>query len=355
MRVLADRVTLRHRRDHRRAEVLRVRAREADPLDALDRVAGTQELAELHMDFRREISAPGVHVLAQQRDLAHPVACEPRHLGDHLARTAAHFAATHGGNDAVRAFRVAAHGNLHPRLEHAPEGPAPDALAARADPVGEVRDRAGPEGDVDVRVQLEEPLPLRLGVAAADGDHLLGLARLEGRGLREVRGEALVGLLADRARVEDEDVRLVLRHRLAEPERLEHALDPLRVVGVHLAPESRDVIALQGRGNASRISAGRDYHLPSGQWYGCLWSPSGEVSKCRRSVCGCAPRLSLLELLLLLLCAFAVLVAITVASLALAQFVLRKGGTDPQWFWFSGEPPGLQNLREQQREKQRES
>ena len=68
-----------------------------------------------------------------------------------------------------------------------------------------------------------------------------------------------------------------------------------------------------------------------------------------------APRLSLLELVLLLLCAFVVLVAVTVASLALAQFVLRKGGTDPQWFWFSGEPPGLENLREQQREKQRES
>ena len=31
--------------------------------------------------------------------------------------------------------------------------------------------------------------------------------------------------------------------RLAEPERLEHALDPLGVVGVHLAPERRDVVA----------------------------------------------------------------------------------------------------------------
>ena len=51
------------------------------------------------------------------------------------------------------------------------EAAARDAVAARADPVAEVRDRARPEGDVDVRVELEEPLALRLGVAAADGDH----------------------------------------------------------------------------------------------------------------------------------------------------------------------------------------
>jgi hypothetical protein len=57
-----------------------------------------------------------------------------------------------------------------------------------------------------------------------------------------VRGEALVGLLAHGARVEDDHVRLVLRRRLAEAERLEHALDPLRVVGVHLAAERRDEV-----------------------------------------------------------------------------------------------------------------
>ena len=39
-----------------------------------------------------------------------------------------------------------------------------------------------------------------------------------------------------------------------------------------------------------------------------------------------------------------VLVA-TVVTLTVYQWVLREGGTDPQWFWFSGEPPGLQKLR----------
>jgi hypothetical protein len=58
-----------------------------------------------------------------------------------------------------------------------------------------------------------------------------------------VRGEALVGLLPDRAGVEDDHVRLDLGNRLPEAEVLEHALDPLRVVGVHLATEGRDVVA----------------------------------------------------------------------------------------------------------------
>lgn len=43
---------------------------------------------------------------------------------------------------------------------------------------------------------------------------------------------------------------------------------------------------------------------------------------------------------------FTFLVFATVATLTLLQFILRKGGTDPQWFWFSSEPPGLVRLRE---------
>ena len=39
------------------------------------------------------------------------------------------------------------------------------------------------------------------------------------------------------------------------------------------------------------------------------------------------------------------LVVGTVCSLQLSQLILRLGGTDAQWFWFSGEPPGLVALR----------
>ena len=67
--VLADRVALGDRGDHRLAEVLRVRAREPDPLDALDGVAGAEQLAELGADVGREVAAPRVDVLAEQGDL----------------------------------------------------------------------------------------------------------------------------------------------------------------------------------------------------------------------------------------------------------------------------------------------
>jgi len=49
---------------------------------------------------------------------------------------------------------------------------------------------------------------------------------------------------------------------------------------------------------------------------------------------------------------FVVLVLAVVVTLTFAQFILRMGGTDPQWFWFSAEPPGLVHLREQACEAQ---
>ena len=41
----------------------------------------------------------------------------------------------------------------------------------------------------------------------------------------------------------------------------------------------------------------------------------------------------------------ALLLLVIVVSSTVSQWILRKGGTDTQWFWFSGEPPGLQKLR----------
>src|SRR6185437_14790571 len=159
------------------------------------------------------------------------------------------LAPAHRRDDAVGALRVAAHRDLYPGLERAlslggempgelrplGEAAAGDGLAAaRAEPVREMADRARAEGDVDERVELEQALPLGLGIAAADGDRLLGVALLERARLGEVRSEPLVGLLADRAGVEDEHVGLVLRRRLSEAKLLEQALDPLGVVSVHL-------------------------------------------------------------------------------------------------------------------------
>jgi len=51
----------------------------------------------------------------------------------------------------------------------------------------------------------------------------------------------------------------------------------------------------------------------------------------------------------------AALVVAAIAWLALGQFILRKGGTDVQWLWFPGDPPGLEGLRRQARDRKHAS
>src|SRR5947209_4108289 len=82
------------------------------------------------------------------------------------------------------------------------EASARDADPAGAEPLTEVRDRAGAERDVDSRVELEDPLALRFGVAAPDGDHTVRILALARGGVAQVGSELRVRLLADRARVE---------------------------------------------------------------------------------------------------------------------------------------------------------
>src|SRR5439155_1354702 len=95
------------------------------------------------------------------------------------------------------------------------EAAARDADPAGAEPLPEMRDRARPERDVDLRVEREDPLALRLRVAPADGDHAVRVLALARDRVAEVGGELRVRLLADRARVEDDDVGLVGGRRLA--------------------------------------------------------------------------------------------------------------------------------------------
>ena len=173
------------------------------------------------------------------------------------------------GHDAVRARRVAAHRHLHPRVGRPlavlrqvagevlvrAEPAAVDAGAARADPLAEVRDRARPERHVDLRIEVEDPLLLRLGEAAADGDHEVGILALPGAGVAEIGGELGVRLLADRARVEDDEIGVLLRDGLPHAERLEHALDALGVVAVHLTAERGQVVAAHGGSVGARPAA----------------------------------------------------------------------------------------------------
>ena len=61
------------------------------------------------------------------------------------------------------------------------------------------------------------------------------------------------------------------------------------------------------------------------------------------------PQMSNTKMLLYILAALfvfaAVLVVLSFIYLTIYQWVLRKGGTDPAWFWFNSEPKGLVALR----------
>jgi hypothetical protein len=249
--VLADARELGVGADHVLLHVGGVRARVADAVEALDRV----ELAQQRGERRpRPRAAPvGVDVLAQQRHLAHPVGGQTAHLGDELVRRPRDLATARRGHDAVRADHVAAGGDLHPALELA--GALGGKVAGEAleleealggdrvagEELTELVELARPEGDVDVGELPEDVVLDRLRPAPADADHPLGVAALERAGLAQVGDEALVGLLADRAGVEEDQVGVLAARRLGVADRLEHALHPLRVVLVHLAAEGGDV------------------------------------------------------------------------------------------------------------------
>jgi len=195
--------------------------------------------------------------LAEERDLADAVPRERGHFGNDLPRPPTLLATSDGWDDAIRARGVAAHRYLHPGLKHAlpalrqigrevlmtPEAARRDSVTPYGKPVAEMRDRTRPEGDVDEWILLEDSLALSLRVAPTDGDHEIRPLAFAGPDVPEVGGKTRVRLLSNRARVEDDDVGRIWGDGLAETEGLEHALDPLRVVSVHLTPERRDVVA----------------------------------------------------------------------------------------------------------------
>ena len=86
----------------------------------------------------------------------------------------------------------------------------------------------GPEGHVHERELLEDLVLQRLRPAAADAHDPLRVLALQPLGLAQVADQPVVGRLADRAGVEEDQVGAVALGRLLVAERLEHALHALR-------------------------------------------------------------------------------------------------------------------------------
>jgi RsiW-degrading membrane proteinase PrsW (M82 family) len=70
-----------------------------------------------------------------------------------------------------------------------------------------------------------------------------------------------------------------------------------------------------------------------------------------------APHVPLQTVLLYCLIGAAILLSVLVfaaiVTLTFNQFILRHGGTDPTWFWFKSEPPGLERQRVQLKDQKK--
>ena len=245
-----DRGRIGHRLDHVIRECCRMRAGEADTLQAANLSRCAQEFAERLAVT--ELDAVGVHVLAEQGHLNGPVVGERLDLGKDVPGASILFLAAESRNDTKSTGVVAADRNGHPaavsglptgrqrRGEHV-EGfeDLELGLAVMPGTLEQCRKRAhvvGAENDIHPRRLFEDHVFVFLRETAADGN-LHALVFLLDRGqVTEVAVELVVGVFAHGAGVDDHDI-CVPALGAHVPGRLEGSAEPLRVVHIHLAAE----------------------------------------------------------------------------------------------------------------------
>ncbi len=259
--VLAQGTAGGHGLDHVVAEVLGVGAGEAEALQALDPVQGSEEVTE-QLAVAGQVGAVGVHVLAEEADLEDAGVGEGLDLGDHVADSAAALLAAQLGDDAEGAGVVAADADRHPgrplarppgregggEALHLVEelGLGGALVAGPAEQDGQAVQVVGAEHDVDPGGALQHPPLVLLGEAAADGDGQAATGFGRGQ-VAEGPVQLVVGVLADRAGVEHDQVGVVQPGRRLQALGLQQPGQALGVVLVHLAPEGADQEALAHR------------------------------------------------------------------------------------------------------------
>ena len=227
----------------------------------------------------REALPVGVHVLAEQGDLAITRPRELLDLVEDLVDRPRDFLTPSRRDDAVRALLVAA---FHDRDECRDAAPAvvgrrpaverphlpvdgedvrppaeAGALAPLGDPgqeVGEVVDLRRPCHEVHLREAAEDILALRLGHAAQDAEDQVGALALELLHEAHLPDRPLLGVCAHRAGVQENEVRVFLAvdHDIALGG--EHPEDLLGVPFVHLAAVSLQVDRLGHGGPIVHLS-----------------------------------------------------------------------------------------------------
>ena len=238
------------------AELERVGGGVADAVDALDLGHVVDQLGEVRLVVV-DRPAVGVDVLAEQVDLAHALARELSDLAHDIGDRPAHLLAPGVGHHAECAVAAAS-------LHHRDEGGG--ALRARLGQVVELLDLGEAHIDHGARHprlgapngllnQLRQPMQglgaehdvhegcppgdggaLLAGHATADADQQIRIARLQPLPAAELVKHLFLGLLANGAGVEQDQVGLFRRRHgpiaVALPQGIRH---PRRVVLVHLA------------------------------------------------------------------------------------------------------------------------
>ncbi len=303
VQVLADALALGERGDEPVGQVPWVRGDEAQspdgrpPVRSAEAVDGPDQLGEIgttlqieptpgpalgvHVGeprIRWQVVSVRVHVLAEERDLAVAGGRQRPRLVDDLVERPAPLRTPAEGHDAVGARLVAAVDDRQPGADGrtARDGPLPDGASPRPrQPIGDADDRPahdrrgadGPDGrlrrgkaesvdELGLLVRAQEHVHGRIPVPQAGAIGLPhGAARqhhpqarvrvLEPRELALPADDLLLGALADRAGVDDDEVGVLEAGRLGTAGLQQAAGHLLGVAAVHLAAERPDVEARQ--------------------------------------------------------------------------------------------------------------
>lgn len=259
--MLADRVHLRHGAHDRVGEIVRVGTGEAHSANAGH---GSHRAEQ-----RREIRFPvvvRVHGLAQQHDLRHALRGQGLDLADDVRQAPAPLGAPRHRHDAVRAPVVAPALDGNPGL-HPVESAWREVLVmlleveagldrplTGAGPFQERRQRpiaVGTDHETDVPRLLQQRCAEALRHAPRHAHR--GRRLHHALELPEAAEHPLLGVIADRAGVEQDDVRLVRRRRLGVSARRQPAEHELGIAEVHLAAVRLDVHAALGGGSSHGV------------------------------------------------------------------------------------------------------
>src|SRR2546429_2170298 len=276
-------------------ELERVGSGEADALDARHARDMVDERGEIHPRAVGHRSAVGIDVLTEECDLGDALGRELPHLLEHRIEGAAHFLAARVRHDAETAVLAAAFHDGHegpralgPRCRQAiefldlREAHIDDRLTRAAQLIEHLRQAVQglrTKHQVHERRALGDAGAFLARHAAADTDDHLRPARLQKPPLPEQREHLLLRLLAHRAGIHEQHVRLervVGGHQIRAG--AQHVRHPGGVVLVHLAAEGLDEVAA-GHGRAEEILPYGDLRKGSAGARPC--TPAGRA-RCRK-------------------------------------------------------------------------